>query len=456
MLIAYECIHYLRNKRGKAGACAIKLDMVKAYDRVEWSYLHDIMMALGFPQGWCNLVMQCVTSVTFSVRVNGVFSPSFRPTRGIRQGDPISPYLFLLCSEGLTCLLKARAPHYISRGVRVSLHSPWISHLLFADDCMIFTQATRRGAERIAEILDLYNRGSGQLVNKQKSAVFFSENCVDEQRSEVHEALQIPTEALGEKYLGLPTASGRSGNDAFDYVSDRIRNFVNGWGENFLSCAGREVLITSNAQSVPTYPMSCFKLPAKVCQKMRTYISNYWWGSSVDNHRIHWQNWSKLTRSKADGGMGFRDMTLFNKAMLGKQGWRLMTRPDSLCARVIKGKYYPNGEFMTATRKRKSSETWRAIFYGREALKLGLIKRIGPGNSVNIWTDKWITGLDTFKPTVRLESTQFEQVQELFAPGMREWDEQLVWSSFIYRDALEILKLRPGVRLQEDVDAWAF
>ena len=133
MLIAYECIHYLRNKKGKTGACAIKLDMAKAYDRVEWNYLYDIMMALGFPAGWCNLVMRCITSVSFSVRVNGVLSPSFKPSRGIRQGDPISPYLFLLCSEGLTSMLKARGPQYISKGIRVSCRTPWISHILFAD-----------------------------------------------------------------------------------------------------------------------------------------------------------------------------------------------------------------------------------------------------------------------------------------------------------------------------------
>jgi len=154
--------------------------------------------------------------------------------------------------------------------------------------------------------------------------------------------------------------------------------------------------------------------------------------------------------------MGFRDLTLFNKAMLGKQGWRLMTRPDSLCARVIKGKYYPNGEFLTATRKRKCSETWKAILFGREALKLGMIKRIGPGDTVNIWTDNWIVGLDSFKPTIRLESVSVERVQDLFRPGTREWDEQLVRSSFIYRDALEILKIKPGARMLEDVDAWAF
>jgi len=172
----------------------------------------------------------------------------------------------------------------------------------------------------------------------------------------MHQSLQIPTEALGERYLGLPTTIGKVTDGVFDYVPDRIRNFVNGWGERSLSCAGREVLLKSNAQAVTTYPMSCFKLPANVCKKMRKYITNYWWGSSIDSNKIHWQRWSKLTRTKADGGMGFRDLPLFNQALLGKQGWQLMMRPDSLCARVLKGKYYPHGDFLSATRKKRSSK----------------------------------------------------------------------------------------------------
>ncbi|GJN28083.1 hypothetical protein PR202_gb16165 [Eleusine coracana subsp. coracana] len=247
---------------------------------------------------------------------------------------------------------------------------------MFADDCLVFTQATR-SADRLALILEDYHKGSGQLVNKGKSAVFFSENCEDEVRLEVMDGLQITIEALGEKYLGLPTAVGKVADGTFSYVADRIRSFVNGWSEKDLSCAAREVLVKANAQAVPTYPMSCFKLPVDVCKRMTSYISNYWWGSAVDSHKIHWQRWSKLTCPKGEGGMGFRDLLLFNKALLGKQGWRLLARPDALCTRVIKGKYFPHGNFLTATRKKKSSETWRAMLYGREILKKGLIKRIG-------------------------------------------------------------------------------
>ena len=198
VLLAYECIHYLRKKKGKNGACAVKPDMAKAYDRVEWEYLRAIMMALGFPGRWCDLVMKCITSVSFSVRVNGALSQPFTPTRGIRQGDPISPYLFLLCAEGLTSMLKNCGPQYIAKGIRVGIHAPWISHLLFADDSMIFMQANKRSADRLACILDTYHRGLGQLVNRQKSAVFFSTNTGPEIKQIVQLSLGIEKEALGE------------------------------------------------------------------------------------------------------------------------------------------------------------------------------------------------------------------------------------------------------------------
>jgi hypothetical protein len=130
VLTAYKCTHYLKRKKGEKGACAIKLDLAKAYDRVEWAYLQGIMLKLGFDAFFVEWVMRCVTLVSFSVKVNGRLSDTFRPTRGIIQGDPISPYLFLLSAEGLSSLLKSVSPVYLARGVRVGIHSPWISHLL--------------------------------------------------------------------------------------------------------------------------------------------------------------------------------------------------------------------------------------------------------------------------------------------------------------------------------------
>jgi hypothetical protein len=155
----------------------------------------------------------------------------------------------------------------------VGIHAPWISHLLFADDCIVFTQASRTGANRLNDILEAYNRGSGQLVNREKSAIFFSKNCPEETKSEVTQSLNIQREALEEKYLGLPTAVGRSTTDAFEKLSSRTLNLVNGWSEKKLDFAGREVLIKAVAQSVPTYSMSCFQLSKTTCKRLTSIIA---------------------------------------------------------------------------------------------------------------------------------------------------------------------------------------
>ena len=140
--------------------------------------------------------MQCVTSVSFSIKVNGELTEVFRPTRGIRQRDPISPYLFLLCLGGLSCLLNSIGPMHLSRGIRVGIHSPWVLHLLFVDDCIVFSEATHGGASRLMEILSMYDRRSGQMINRDKSAIFFSGNCSQDMKELVSNGLQIHKEAL--------------------------------------------------------------------------------------------------------------------------------------------------------------------------------------------------------------------------------------------------------------------
>lgn len=147
ILIAYECIHAIKKKKGKTGLCAVKLDMHKAYDRVEWVFLEKMMFKLGFDARWVKLVMACVSSVKYSVRFNSMETESFSPTRGIRQGDPSSPYLFLIVAEGLSCLIQKAEESGELEGIKVCRGAPIVSHLLFADDSLILMKADRSNAE---------------------------------------------------------------------------------------------------------------------------------------------------------------------------------------------------------------------------------------------------------------------------------------------------------------------
>jgi hypothetical protein len=224
VLIAHESVHAMRRKKkGKSRLCAVKLDMMKAYDRVEWHFLEAIMLKLGFSENMVRLILKCVSSVRFSVRVNGELLPYFTPSRGLRQGDPISPYLFLLCAEGFTALVNTYGGNFVDRGIRVSSRAPWINHLLFADDSLIFMSASIQSGERLNDILRIYSECSGQSVNREKSSIFFSPNTPVNIRQNLKQLLGIPVEAFSERYLGLPTAAGRITSGSFDHIVERTR-----------------------------------------------------------------------------------------------------------------------------------------------------------------------------------------------------------------------------------------
>lgn len=183
--------------------------MMKAYNRVEWYYLEAIMRKLGFSTRFVRLAMKCVSSVIFSVRVNGELLPFFTPSKGLIQGDPISPYLFLLCAEGFSSLLKSYGGGgYVDRGIRVSYKSPWVSHLLFTDDSLIFISSKTQSVVRLNEILNIYAALSGQCVNQDKSAIYFNTNTPQPVRLALKQCLDIHVDAFTERYLRLPTAVG--------------------------------------------------------------------------------------------------------------------------------------------------------------------------------------------------------------------------------------------------------
>jgi hypothetical protein len=189
--------------------------MHKAYDRVEWIFLENMMRKLGFAERWVGLMMACVSSVRYQVRFNSEETDMFTPTRGLRQGDPLSPYLFLLCAEGLSSLLLYEEEVGGIDGVRVCRNAPSVSHLLFADDSLILMKADMNNATSLQRVLDTYCANSGQLVSLAKSSIYFSPNTNALLRAEICSTLHIDTEALSDKYLGLPALVGADRSDCF-------------------------------------------------------------------------------------------------------------------------------------------------------------------------------------------------------------------------------------------------
>jgi hypothetical protein len=221
--------------------------------------------------------MERVTLVGYRIKVNGQLLDGFKPKRGLRQGDSLTPYLFLICAKGFSALLQQAEEEGKIVGVEVCQSAPSVSHLLFADDSLILIRTTEGDAKHLRDILDLYECCSGQMINKAKSTVLFSRNTNVHRKAEVCRLLHITRETLNERYLRLPAQVGRSKSGTFAYIKDRIWQRIQGWKEKFLSWAGKEILIKAVAQAIPTFAMGCFNLTKSFCDKVSKMICRYWW-----------------------------------------------------------------------------------------------------------------------------------------------------------------------------------
>jgi hypothetical protein len=205
------------------------------------------------------------------------------------------------------------------QGVRNGRSGPSISHLLFADDSIFFARSDHKSVAALQETLSLYCQGSGQKINMDKSSIFFGIHCDDQVKLDVMNRLGVINEALQETYLGMPTCIGRSPTVSFRSIVARAWKHMNGWCGRPTSRSGKEILLKAIIQAIPTYIMSCFQIPISTCDSLRKAIADFWWGVEDGKKKMHWRSWEWLSTPKHLGGMGFRDLVLFNQAMLGRQ-----------------------------------------------------------------------------------------------------------------------------------------
>lgn len=264
-MISFEIMHYLKRKKfGKDGFMTLKLDMAKTYDRIEWKFLRDVLRTMGFNDWWSHLILQCVSTVEYNIVQNDYTIGPITPTRGLRQGDPLSPYLFIVCAEGLSCLLKGYEQRQWLHGVRICRKAPTISHSLFADDSYIYCKADQGEARKVTELLNLYENASGQRINKSKSSVFFSANVIEYNKNLVCQELQILEADANSKYLGLPNTLDRNKSIIFGYLKDKVKASIQNWCEKKMSRPAKEILIKTVAQVLPSYAMNVFLLPVEM------------------------------------------------------------------------------------------------------------------------------------------------------------------------------------------------
>ncbi|XP_021760199.1 uncharacterized protein LOC110725026 [Chenopodium quinoa] len=240
-LVTFEIFHAMKRRgEGKDGTIALKLDMRKAYDRVEWSFKERVMMKMGFYDGWVRRILECLSSVSFAFKINGKISGSVVPSWGLCRGDLISPYLFLIVADAFSTLLSKAASDRLIHGARICRGAPRVSHLFFADDRLLFAKATVSECSMIA---------SGQSVNLTKTDVVFSKNVSDSRSVENVGILGVREVERHENYLGLPTISSKSKKAIFASLKERIWWKIQGWKEKLLSRPGKEIQIKAIAQT---------------------------------------------------------------------------------------------------------------------------------------------------------------------------------------------------------------
>ncbi|GLT31654.1 hypothetical protein SLA2020_063760 [Shorea laevis] len=277
IIIVQEAIHSLKNCKGRVGNFAMKIDLEKAYDRIEWSFLECVLRDVGIPESWISLIMFCVSTSSFSLLWNGEKTEPFTPRRGLRQGDPLSPYLFVLCLDKLSQMIENATRTKQWNPFRITRKGPSLCHLFFADDLVFFGKATINNMRTLMDCLQSFCNISGQKVNASKSKIFFSPNTNRGLIDEITQFSRIEaTDDLG-RYLGVPLHHKRVTRATYYDLLLKVKTKLSSWKAAQLSFAGRQVLIKSVSSTV------------NIIQLLELHVLN---DQNLEMDSIYWKSFS--------------------------------------------------------------------------------------------------------------------------------------------------------------------
>ena len=383
--ITSECFNML-DRKNFGGNIAIKLDIAKAFDTLDWGFLLKVLTAFGFSTVFINWIKCILNSAMLSILVNGTPCGYFSCSRGVRQGDPLSPILFCLAEEVLSRYISFHAdngslkPISSPKGIKAPTHS------LYADDVILFCRGDKTNLKLVQKILDDYAKASGQFINKSKSKIYFGKEAVH-RKPEITTTMGMAAGSTPFNYLGVPIFKGKPKLLHLLPVAEKVRLKLEGWAGKVLSFAGRAELIKSVAVPMLLHSFMVYLWPAKLIQTVNTWLRNFLWSGDIGIKKLVTVAWHSVCRPKLCGGLGMRDLNQLNKAALLKHTWDVL-HLDNQWGNHVKGRF--NIISTKASTSYKVSSIWPGFKGALQTIDEQAIWIIGDGKQINIWEDRWL------------------------------------------------------------------
>lgn len=387
VLLASELVKSY-HKSSVSARCAVKIDISKAFDSVQWPFLISVLEAMSLPGKFILWIKRCIELASFSVQINGELAGYFNSKRGLRQGCSLSPFLFVICMQVLTKLLDRAA-----REGRLGYH-PYckdlsLTHLCFADDVIVFSDGKKKSIEGILEVFQEFAKISGLNISLEKSTLFLAGVKEDDSANILD---QFPFEAgsLPVRYLGLPLLSKKMSADDYSPLISRIKNKISSWTARHLSFAGRLQLIGSVLYSITHFWMSAFRLPKQCIQEINSLCSAFLWSGPVLSTQKAKKAWSDVCKPKEEGGLGLRSLEETNNVYCLKLIWRILSARSSLWVQWIHRYLIRKGSFWSVKESSSlGSWMWKKLLKFRaRAMELAQVE-VANGSVASFWFDRW-------------------------------------------------------------------
>lgn len=344
--------------------CAIKFDISKAFDTIQWSFVVQVLRVMNFPERFVEWIHTCISTASFSVSVNGDLAGFFTSSRGIRQGCSLSPYIYVIINNVLSKMLNAAAARG-DFGYHPRCSAVGLTHLSFADDILVFSDGKAESIRGILNSFQQFAAVSGLCINISKSSVFVA----GEEKENLAQAVMsngLSVDTLPIRYLGLPLTTKTMTRSDYEPLVDKIRGRLLSWSSKSLSFAGRLQLIKSVISSISNFWCSVFRLPKRCFEIIESMCGAFLWSGSPNDHNKAKVSWEEICYPKEEGGLGIRRLQDTSKVFALSLIWRLFTKTDSLWVVWTKHYLLRHSSFWDIRNGNSGSWIWRKLLKLRE------------------------------------------------------------------------------------------